>query len=260
MSEDLNLNLDIYQGPLALLLHLIKKNEVSVHDIPVSLITAQYLRYIELMEDLDLDAAGDFLIMAATLTQIKSKMLLPREEDSEGNIATDPRLEIVKPLLEYSAYQAASEALSERPLLERDVFVRGLPAAVVLPESADSKAGPPEISATLFDLLNAWRDIAGRKVFEETTLSFTMETKTISEKIEEIRGVLLELKSAHFRDLALRSKNTLELALSFLAVLELARTGFLRLYQDIDADRSGPGLFLADPRAAVAEIEVLDYR
>jgi segregation and condensation protein A len=263
MGDEVTLRLDIYQGPLDLLLHLIKKNEVGIHDIPISLITAQYLDYLDRMvDDLDLDVAGDFLIMASTLAHIKSRMLLPPEERETGKDLEDPRLEIVKPLLEYAACQAAAEALGRKPQLERDVFRRGGSGFDVLPEMAGVEPASREVAkGTLMDLMNAWRELAGRKAAEASaTLSFTMETKTIAEKLEEIRAFLVSARSADFFDLAKTAANKFELALCFLAILELARTGFLRLHQDLEAESSIPRLFLADPEAGRLVPESLDYR
>ncbi|MDR2443319.1 MAG: segregation/condensation protein A, partial [Deltaproteobacteria bacterium] len=241
MSSDLQIKLDIYQGPLALLLHLIKKNEVSIHDIPVALITAQYLSYLEEYKDsIDLNMAGDFLIMAATLVHIKSKMLLPETIDADGNVAEDPRLEIVRPLLEYAACQAAAETLGDLPMLDRDFFTRGGSFLDALPNAIEEGEESREVNGSLYDLISAWRDLAGRKEVKETCLNFTMETKTIAQKLQEIRDSLLRQKSAHFLELAGKSPTTFELSLSFLAVLELARTGFLRMFQDLERDQTGP--------------------
>jgi segregation and condensation protein A len=262
MGEELTLRLDIYQGPLDLLLHLIKKNEVGIHDIPISLITAQYVEYLDrMMDDLDLDVAGDFLIMAATLAHIKSRTLLPSDEREDGKESEDPRLEIVKPLLEYAACQAAAEVLAARPRLERDVFKRGGTGRDALPEMAEAEPSGREVAkGSLLDLLTAWRELAGRKATEEAALSFTMETKTIAEKLEEIRLFLIRARSAGFMELIGGPADSFELSLCFLAILELARTGFLRLFQDLDSERSVPRLFLADPEAGRLAPEVLDYR
>ncbi|MDR2455550.1 MAG: segregation/condensation protein A [Deltaproteobacteria bacterium] len=262
MGDELTLRLDIYQGPLDLLLHLIKKNEVGIQDIPVSLITAQYIEYLDrMMDDLDLEAAGDFLIMASTLTHIKSRMLLPPEEREAGKELEDPRLEIVKPLLEYAACQAAAEALAQKPQLERDVFSRGGKSSDILPEMAQVESQGREVAkGSLMDLLEAWRDLFGRKAFQEAAISFTMETKTIAQKLEEIRLFLIEARSASFSDLIGPSAGNFELSLCFLAILELARTGFMRLHQDLEEERSVPRLYLADPEAGKLVPESLDYR
>ena len=124
---DYKIKLDIFEGPLDLLLHLIKKNEVDIYDIPIALITGEYLESIEIIKDMTLDLAGEFLLMAATLVHIKSKMLLPpdvaeTEEEEEG---ADPREELVRRLLEYQRYREAARELSEKEILGRDVFSRG---------------------------------------------------------------------------------------------------------------------------------------
>jgi segregation and condensation protein A len=258
VADGVNLKLEIYEGPLDLLLHLIKRNEVGIHDIPISLITAQYIEYLDrMMDDLDLDVAGDFLIMAATLADIKSRSLLP-PEGRPGDPAADPRLEIVRPLLEFAAFRAAAEALGGRPILDRDVFGPG--AAAALPDGSEP-APPPEVAkAGLWQLVTAWREMARRGAEREATLSFTMETMTIGQMLAQIRQRLIASGSAGFLELAAGVRGSFGLSLCFLAVLELARTGFLRMWQDLEADRLGPRLFLADPEAAPLPPEALDYR
>ncbi|MDR1309194.1 MAG: segregation/condensation protein A [Deltaproteobacteria bacterium] len=262
-NDGITLKLDIYEGPLDLLLHLIKRNEVDIHDIPVSLITAQYLEYIEMMESLNLDLAGDFLIMAATLTHIQSKMLLPAAEVEPGGPAVeDPRMELVKPLLEHAAFLAAAEALGSRPQLDRDVFARGGEGLSTLDLPAGGKLPRPEqriAKSSSFELVKAWHHLLSLRASEGMSLSFHMETVTIGERLGQIRRFLLEAKAAHFRELLVDGADSFELALSLLAILELARTGFLRLFQDHELDPSGPRLFLADP-SAQASPESLDYR
>jgi segregation and condensation protein A len=207
------------------------------------------------MEGLSLDASGDFLLMAATLTNIKSRLLLPKLDDEDSEPAEDPRLELTRPLKEYARFKEAAYILNGLPLLHRDVFTRG--------EQEDQPAVSfdDSVQSTIYQLIEAWSVLAGRKgKGEKPSLKFTIETKTIGQKLAEIRNFLLAAKSAHFQDLARQSENSLELALSFLAILELARTGFLRLYQDTEADFSGPGLWLADPEAKNLETGDLDYR
>ncbi|MDR1608299.1 MAG: segregation/condensation protein A [Deltaproteobacteria bacterium] len=256
MLESLTLRLEMgngpYEGPLDLLLHLIDKNKIDINDIPMALITSQYLEYLDLMEDLPLDMAGDFLVMAATLTNIKSRLLLPRLDDDEP---IDPRQELVRPLLEYAQVQDVAQFLNDRPILNRDVFVRGDL------EELENISFDDHIQATLYELIEAWRLLATRQdPPEKKGLNFLIETKTIGQKLAEIRAFLLSAKSAHFQDLAQLADNSLEVALSFLAILELARTGFLRLYQQTESDFSGPRLWLADPEAQNLDPEDLDYR
>jgi segregation and condensation protein A len=261
-SEELTLKLDIYEGPLDLLLHLIKRNEVDIYDIPISLITTQYLEYIEAIQTLNLDMVGDFLIMAATLTHIKSKMLLPATDEGKDDQPTeDPRMELVRPLLEYAAFQQAAEKLASRPILERDIFTRGGDGLESLDFPPGQKLDKPEplvVKCSSYELVKAWRQLIDQSNQKDPTLKFFMETVTIGEKINQIRLFLIETKTAHFQDLVKSRINNFDLALCFLAILELARTGFLRLWQEHDLDQSGPKLFLTDPSAA-ANLENLDY-
>ena len=123
------IKLDIFEGPLDLLLYLIRKNEIDIYNIPIALITEQYLSYLDMMRSLNLDLAGEYLVLASTLIHIKSKMLLPPVEgDDEEEEGEDPRAELVQQLLEYQAFKEAALRLEDRPLLERDVFTRGAPA------------------------------------------------------------------------------------------------------------------------------------
>jgi segregation and condensation protein A len=148
--------------------------------------------------------------------------------------------------------------LDDRPVLNRDVFTRGEPGG--LEELADCQAAGRGIESTIYDLIEAWHQLSVRRESEDTSLNFRLETKTIGQKLAEIRQFLMEMKSAHFRDLAAYAVSTLEVALSFLAVLELARVGFLRLWQETETDSSGPRLWLADPEASPLEPGQLDYR
>ena len=149
--------LDIFEGPLDLLLHLVRENQVNIYDIPIALITEQYLHYLDLMESFNLDVAGDYLVMAATLTYIKSKMLLPSPPD-EGEEEEDPRRELVDRLLEYQEYREAMETFRERERDQMGVFSRGAPDEVhKMMEEEPEEEGLEEVSA--FDLLKAFEKI-----------------------------------------------------------------------------------------------------
>jgi len=153
-DSEYKVNLDIFEGPLDLLLYLIKKNEVDIYDIPIAVITEQYLQYLDLMKVLNLDIVGEFLVMAATLTKIKSKMLLPpSEDDDEEEEGIDPRTELMEHLIEYQRYKEAALQLKNRELLEKDLFVRG---------QGDEKTSEVDeenrvIDVSLFDLVDALR-------------------------------------------------------------------------------------------------------
>lgn len=153
------IKLDVFEGPLDLLLHLIKRNEVQITDIPIALITDQYLATLEQLEELNLDGAGEYLVMAATLMLIKSRMLLPAEPGVDGEGDEDPRAELVQQLLEYQRYREAAERLVDRAILERDVF-RG--SGERLERGAIEIDGPPVRDASLGDLLAALREVLAR--------------------------------------------------------------------------------------------------
>ena len=159
MSVPCRVKLEVFEGPLDLLLHLIKKNEVQITDIPIATITDQYLAVLEDLPELNLDGAGEYLVMAATLTYIKSRMLLPPDPDEEGEAEEDPRAELVQQLLEYQRYREAAADLASRRLLERDVF-----AARGEPDPGEDPADPrPRVrDASLADLLDALRDVLSR--------------------------------------------------------------------------------------------------
>ena len=222
--EHYQVKVDVFEGPLDLLLHLIKRNQIDIYDIPIALVTEQYLEYIRIMKALDLNIAGEFLLMAATLMYIKSRMLLPSppEEDEEEE---DPRIDLVNRLLEYKRFKDAAESLSQRNLLERDIFLR--PAQEI--ETEDG-----EIEADLFHLIDALRELLqhrGVKEFHEVTL----EKVTLREKIRELWERLQGTEEAiGFSSLFASIPSREELIITFLALLELIRAGMLRVYQKGD--------------------------
>ena len=261
MMGELLVKLQIYEGPLDLLLHLIKKNEVDLNDIPVALITAQYLEYLDLMEAMNVELAADFLLMAATLTQIKSKLLLPHERDEDDETDPDEELKaaIIDPLLErlrragIRDFREAAEALRGRQFLNGDVFVRG---GSPWDEDLQAEAGDGLTTANLFDLVDAFRRLAGKRP-AVAPLKFVVEGKTIGQRIAEIRGFLKERRITTFEEICGANPSRDELVLSFLAVLELARTGFLKFYQK--AAEPLMRIFLANPEAEMGDLDQLDY-
>ncbi len=222
----LTVKLEIYEGPLDLLLHLIKKNEVDIYDIPIALITGQYLEYLEMMEAMSIELAGEFLLMAATLMQIKSRMLLPTLDNEEESEDEDPRMAIVRPLLEHMKIKDAAEALERRDMLNRDVFARetGLAEIKFEPEDEDM------IEASLFDLIDAFRRVAV-SIKADFRLEFRLETKTIQQRITEIFRMAKEKSQVLFLEVCETDRTKAELVLTFLAILELARIGCLRIFQ-----------------------------
>ena len=235
--------LEIFEGPLDLLLHLIKKNEVSIADIPIATITEQYLSTLELMQGLNLDVAGEFLVMAATLIHIKSRMLLPPgenedEEEEEG----DPREELIRRLLEYQRFKEAAEELERRELLRRDVFVRRSEA----PEEAETVGFE---SLSLFDLLSALRHVLERFP-EEGIHEVTLDTISVREKMSFLLDELRRRGKVIFQSLFETATSRLEVVVTFLAMLELVKIRAIRVWQE---ERIGP--VVIELAAAIGDIQ-----
>ncbi len=217
--------LDGFEGPLDLLLHLIQKNELDIFNIPIALITEQYLDYLQLMKVLDLDIAGDYLLMASTLLHIKSKMLLPKSLEGEEEEEEDPRAELVRRLLEYQKYKQAAVELEKRPLLDRDVFIRMVP---VEPESTGEQE---KIEVNLFELLEAFRKVLGR-VRSETVHEVVLEHLSVEDKIQEILTRLeKENRSIAFHRLFPEQASRQVVVVTLLAILELVKMKRIRVFQ-----------------------------
>lgn len=219
---------EAFEGPLDLLLHLIKKNEVDIYNIPIAAITRQYLDYLDVMRELNLDVAGDFLVMASTLIQIKSQMLLPLSVDADPavDIIEDPRAELVRRLLEYERYRDASLVLVSRNLLDRDVFARSF---VAVDQYAGASAEAlPEIE--LFELVDAFRRILA-KVPKESFHEVGSENISIADRIIDILDFLQGEDSVDFEELFAGSCTREYIVATFLAVLELCRLKMIRIMQ-----------------------------
>jgi segregation and condensation protein A len=224
-----NVKLDRFEGPLDLLLHLIKRDEVDIYDIPIARITQQYLAYIELMQSLDLDVAGEFLVMAATLMRIKAKMLLPVPKSDDEEDEGDPREELVQRLIEYRLYKEASEALKSQEALRRTLFERGM-----VPTEDD--AGPlPLAPATLFDLLEALNRVMARRP-ERVVYSVNTELYDIEDKMSLIARTVFEDGRLMFSALVFHARARMEIIVSFMALLELIKLGRVIVTQDANFD------------------------
>ncbi len=219
--------LDIFEGPLDLLLYLIKKSEFDIFDIPIAVITEQYLEYIKLMKELNLDVAGEFLVMAATLMQIKSKMLLPSGGEGEDEEEQeDPRAELVRRLLEYQQYKEAASQLQEGELLERDVFARKFTPE----ELREQIVTETMIEASTYDLVEAFRRIL-KEVPEDLVQEITLDKLSVAEKIHQLLDMLTAAKSLTFQSLFTPVSSKSEIIITFLAILELMRLRLIRAYQ-----------------------------
>jgi len=220
--------LDIFEGPLDLLLYLIKKNEVDIYDIPIAVITDQYLEYLDLMKALNLDIAGEFLVMASTLTAIKSRMLLPPSEDEEeGDEGIDPRAELMEHLLEYQRYKDAAHQLKDRELLEKDIFTR------IQLEEQDFQADKDSavIEANLFDLVDALKKVIERKDLAGDFLEVTVEKISVKDKMLEILERLKDNQQITFQSLFDEITTKYEIIVAFLSLLELMRLRAVKVFQ-----------------------------
>jgi len=225
-SPDLKISLPIYEGPLDLLLDMIRKQKIDIYDIPIARVTEQYLAYLHLMDELNVDVASEFLLMAAQLIYIKSRVLLPPDPDAPPEESEDPRAELVRRLLEYEKFKNAAQMLYQRELIENASWSNpgGLPL-----EESDLE---PETSVGLFDLIVAFRDVL-KRAEEKTTMDIHREEFSI----EQMMGFLFE------SILAARGRMTLTEVLprlntkrgvitAFLALLELTRLKAIYLMQD----------------------------
>ena len=222
--------LEIFEGPLDLLLHLIKKNEVSITDIPIATITEQYLATLEVMQTFNLDVAGEFLVMAATLIHIKSRMLLPMADDEDDEEeGTDPRQELVRRLLEYQRFKDAADQLERRELLTRDVFVRSVAPVEAIP-------APGFRDVSVFELLTALKRVLDR-LPKDAVHEVMLEKITVREKMTLLLDQLRTQRKILFESLFAEVMTRMEVVVTFLAMLELVKVRAIRIFQE---EATGP--------------------
>ena len=223
-GDELKLVLGEFDGPLDLLLYLIRQEQVSIYDIPVARITDEYLRYLRLMQELDIAVAGDFLVMAATLIEIKSRMLLPKDPFAEaaGEEEEDPRAALVNQLLEHQKFKAAAQMLWSRATVEQAVFMRG---------ELETDKENPEVTVGLFDLLKVFQKILARHK-EEVLMEIEREELSMSDMLERLKTMVLKDGELNLRTFFEMARSRRELVVAFLSILELVRTANVHLFQD----------------------------
>lgn len=216
-------NVEVFEGPLDLLLHLIKKNDLDIYDIPVAFVLEEYMRYIDTIKELDIDLAGEFLLMAAELAHIKSRLLLPDETAKIEEEELDPRADLVKRLLEYQQFKQASEKLVERKMLGRDVF---LPLA---PERVEAPSDGP-IEGNVYDLVEAFSKIL-KRVPAEKYHEVAIDRISINDRIYQIVGLVKKDATITLDDLLIADLARYDIVITFLALLEMCRLKMIRVYQ-----------------------------
>jgi segregation and condensation protein A len=229
MESDYKVKLEVFEGPLDLLLYLIKKEEVDIYEIPIERITSQYMEYLTLMQMLNLEVAGEFLVMAATLMYIKSRMLLPADQqvtDSEADEGEDPRWELIKQLIEYKKFKDAAQQLGRREEEQAKVFVRSGDTGI------GSEREIPLAELSIFDLINAFNDVLKKASARDDFHEIVEEKFTVSDKIEEILYTLRDQTDLIFGELFAKAASRAEIVVTFLALLELIRLKRLKVRQE----------------------------
>lgn len=220
--------LEIFEGPLDLLLHLIKEQKLDIYDIPIAQITRQYMDYLEMLQELNLDLVGEYLVMAAELARIKSKLLLPAPEvgdEFDAGGGEDPRAELMRRLQEYQRYRDAAFELRLKEHDRQQVFVRG--GQIEIEESSEEKES---VDASVFDLLKAYQKILNTKSFEKD-YEIEINELSVTDQIQHIMEILNSSESVTFESLFTVLNTRQEVVVTFLAILELMRLKLLRVQQ-----------------------------
>lgn len=215
-----SIRLDSFEGPLDLLLYLIQRDEIDIYDIPIASITQTYLEFIEDLDQLDLETAGEFLVMASTLMRIKARLLLPVQRSDEEDDGEDPRDELVRRLLEYKKFKEASQALSEAEQKRREIFSRSLeyPFRDQIPED------PPEFSLSLFDLLGSVKNVLDQ-IKGDHQHHVYQEIFTVEEQARKLTQLLYDMDGVRLEDVFSDALNKMEVVVTFVAMLELMKQG-----------------------------------
>ncbi len=226
--ERFPVKLEAFQGPLDLLLHLIKKHEIDIYDIPISLITQQYLDYLAMMDVLQLDVAGDFLVMAATLIHIKSRSLLPRPAPEQEDPEEDPREALVRRLVEHQKFKAAAELLHDKETVRSAQWTR--PDERIAALAGEGLDKEPELEVDLFSLMTAFKAVVERAK-QRPQMYLPMEQMSIEQRIDQLARRLENVEALGFEDLFDDVAQRGDLIVTFLAILEMIRLKVLRVFQ-----------------------------
>jgi segregation and condensation protein A len=249
---DYKVQFEVFEGPLDLLLYLVKKEEVDIYEVNLTKIATQFIEYVEVMRELDLDIAGEFLVMASTLMYIKSRELLPVDQQVEvegEEEGEDPRWELIRQLVEYKKFKDVAAKLQEREAVQENIFPR-------VPVKPDFEAPAPRMQVSVFDLINAVTVILKRFNTQDSRDIFE-DKWTVSEKIETLMTSLRERTKLKFSDLFAAATSRTEVVVTFLAMLELIRMKHIVITQeaafsDIEISQAPPSALPAEPAPASA--------
>ncbi|MCP4448891.1 MAG: segregation/condensation protein A [Myxococcales bacterium] len=244
-SSGYNVELDVFEGPLDLLLHLVKKHELDIIDIPISFVTEKYLEYLDLMKSMDLDVAGEYLLMAATLAYIKSRELLPPTEaqieadeaEAEEGEEADPRQELIRRLLEYQKYKEAGEMLGARPVVGRNIWTRGAPQDEVLADAVDTESMAPLAPFPVTKLLDALDRLLSKAKISVShnvavdRLSVSQCINVLSDRLETEGRISLSSCFTFLHTPMSESEARHEVVVTFLSILEMGKVGLIRVTQ-----------------------------
>jgi segregation and condensation protein A len=225
-THTVHFRLPVFEGPLDLLLHLIRENKIDIYDIPIVEITNQYLEYIGLMKELNLEIAGEYIVMAATLIHIKSRTILPPAVEEVDEPVEDPRSELVRRLLEYQSYKDTTAHFRKREEIWKNVFYRPLPDK----DDFQFEPEPVLFEASAFDLISAFKKLLERA--PEQAIEITRETLTVTDRINYIVERLEREDGVRFEELFEEGFTRMTLIVTFLAVLEVVRLGLVKIYQE----------------------------
>jgi len=227
--EPCSVKLESFEGPLDLLLHLIKKHEIDIYDIPIALISEQYNQYLELLKEINLEIVGDYLLMAAELCYIKSRMLIPKPLNEEEEDVEDPREELVRRLIEYQRYKDAAQQLFSLDILERDIYARKFEDTNV-----DLSKFEEPIKVDLWSLMSAFKTVLERREYiEDSNLVLEVEQITIEDRIEEILKRIEEYERVYFTTLFKDTDSKFVIIVTFLALLELINQQLVLAIQQV---------------------------
>jgi len=222
-QNDYRVNLEVFEGPLDLLIHLIKKNDMDIYDIPIAFVLEEYMRYIDTIRELDIDLAGEFLLMAAELAHIKSRLLLPEEGGEAEADEADPRSDLVRRLLEYQRYKEASHEFAERAMLGRDVFKQ------LAPETIDAEVEGP-VEGDVYELVEAFSRLLA-KVPKEEIHDVSVDRISVNDRIYQIVGVLKDRATISLDEMLPERPVRYDIVITFIALLEMCRLRMVRVYQ-----------------------------